>query len=304
MKSKVQFLLATLNHPDQLAAFSFFKKMTTSDFARKVIETLLTRVMLIAIGLVTSVIVARILGPEGRGIYAVACTAGALVVQFGNMGLHASNSYYISRNRKLLLPLLSNTVFVALIVGCSLPALAIVGFSLYPNLAPVEGPLLVLVLVWVPFGLGYLLLQNLLIGIQDIRAYNIIEVGNRILSVLLMSVLISIKWVTVESVYMAGFIALIVSIVWVFFKLRVSIFSFPAPSFPLFLENIRYGIKAYLAALFAYIMFRIDLIMVKYILGAVQAGYYSVAVSVADMVYMLPAVVGTIIFPETIGHGK
>jgi O-antigen/teichoic acid export membrane protein len=214
------------------------------------------------------------------------------------MGLHSSNSYYIARNRKLLLPLLSNTIFVSLIVGSSLAVLTIASFSIYPDLAPLRGPLLILVLVWVPFGLAYLLLQNLLIGIQDIRAYNIIEVGNRIISVLLMTALISINFVTVESVYIAGFVALIVSIIWVFFQFRVSILTFPTPSLPLFFENIRYGIKAYLSALFAFILLRIDLLMVKYILGAIQAGYYAVAVSLADMFYMLPAVVGTIIFPK------
>jgi O-antigen/teichoic acid export membrane protein len=38
--------------------------------------------------------------------------------------------------------------------------------------------------------------------------------------------------------------------------------------------------------------------MVKYMLGSKQAGYYSIAVSMADMVYLLPAVIGIILFPK------
>lgn len=62
-------------------------KAISSDFVRKVAETFATGAFLRAIGLMTSVIVTRALGPEGRGLYGVAVTVGAIGVQFGNMGL-------------------------------------------------------------------------------------------------------------------------------------------------------------------------------------------------------------------------
>ena len=61
-------------------------------------ETYATRILLIGIGLVSAVIVARLLGPQGRGIYAVAAATGALGVQFGNLGLHTSNIYFVARD--------------------------------------------------------------------------------------------------------------------------------------------------------------------------------------------------------------
>jgi O-antigen/teichoic acid export membrane protein len=298
VKSKVQSFLITLDRSDQSGAFSFLRKLAKSDFARKVIETLLTRVILIGIGFVTSIIVARILGPEGRGVYSVASTTGALVVQFGNIGLHASNSYYVAKNRELLLPLLSNTFFVSLGLGFGLAIIAQILFSIQPGLAPIQGPILILTLAWVPFGLLYLLLQNLLIGTQNIRAYNNIEVGNRVISVLVIAGLILANWVTVETVYVSGLVALMVCILWTFWQFKVSFLSLPFFSSRLFLDNIRYGIKAYLSAIFAFLILRSDMLMIQYILGPIQAGYYSVAVSLADMVYMIPAVVGTIIFPK------
>ena len=44
---------------------SFYKKTVSSDFVRKVAETFGNRVLLIIIGMATSIMVARILGPEG-----------------------------------------------------------------------------------------------------------------------------------------------------------------------------------------------------------------------------------------------
>jgi O-antigen/teichoic acid export membrane protein len=277
-----------------------YSRLINSEFIRKILETIATRMTLLGIGLMTSVIVARILGPEGRGVYAVASTTGALVVQFGNMGLHASNSYYVAKDRALLLPLLSNTFFVSFGIGFGLAIIGQILFSVHPGLAPVQGPILMLTLAWVPFGLLYLLLQNLLIGTQNIRAYNIIEVGNRVISVLLVGALIVSNWVTVETVYVSGFVAMIVCILWTFSKFKVSLLALPFFSPRLFLGNIQYGVKAYLSAIFAFLVLRIDMLMIQYILGPIQAGYYSVAVSLADLIYMLPAIVGIILFPKLV----
>src|SRR3972149_6606561 len=92
-----------------------------------------------SVRLVTSVLVARILGPEGRGLYAVAMAVGAIGVQFGNLGLHASNTYYVARERSLLPALIGNTLLVSFVVGGSGSVLAWIVFSLRPELAPVPG---------------------------------------------------------------------------------------------------------------------------------------------------------------------
>jgi O-antigen/teichoic acid export membrane protein len=282
---------------------AFFREVYSqpinSEFVRKVFGTIATRMTLMGIGLAMSVIVARILGPEGRGVYAVA-TTGALVVQFGNIGLHSSNSYYVAKDRELLLPLLGNTFFASLGIGFGLAMIAEILFYIQPGLAPIQGPILMLTLAWIPFGLIYLLLQHLLIGTQKIRVYNTIEIGNRVLSVLFVGILILTNWVTVESVYLSGFIALIICILWSFWQFKVSFLALPFFSSRLFLDNIQYGIKAYLSALFAFLVLRIDMLMIQYVLGPTQAGYYSVAVSLADFIYVPPAIVGIIIFPKLV----
>jgi O-antigen/teichoic acid export membrane protein len=275
-----------------------YRKTTTSDFIHKVAETFVTRILLIGIGLITSVIVARVLGPEGRGLYAVAATIGAIGVQFSNLGLHASNTYYVARDRELLPALVGNTIVVSFGFGGLGCAFTWIIFSLWPNLAPLNGLLLILSLTWIPFGLAYMLLQNLLLGIQEVRSYNKIELVTKIFGVIFIALIIFLRSVTVEKVFSAGLVVMVISFVWAFWRLLMKIPNLPILSFALFKENIQYGIKAYLAAFFAFLILRVDLLMVKYILSAEEAGYYSIAVSMADMVYMLPLVIGTILFPK------
>lgn len=275
-----------------------FYTASSSDFIHKISETFATRLSIIGIGLITTVVIARILGPEGRGLYATAAAIGTIGVQFGNLGLHASNTYFVAKNRELLPRLISNTLFVSFLLGGIGAFLAYLLFSLWPNLAPVRGFLLILALAWIPFGLAYLLLQNLLLGIQEVRAYNKIELTNQLFAICMIGLMILMRIVRIEIVFAAGLIALITSFFFTLRKLRNHIDSFPAPSVSLFRENINYGIKAYLAAFFAFLVLRVDLLMVKYMLGAEQAGYYSIAVTMADMICLLPVVIGTILFPR------
>jgi O-antigen/teichoic acid export membrane protein len=298
VKTSLEVSLSVHSHSIWQQFIGSCRSTFSSDFFHKVAETFATRILLIGIGLVTSVIVARCLGPEGRGLYAVAATIGAIGVQFGNVGLHASNTYYAARDRKLLPALVGNTIVVSFGFGSLGIALTWIIFFFWPNLAPVHGLLLILSLIWVPFGLAYLLLQNLLLGIQKVRSYNKIELATKILGLGLLGLVIFIRNVTAEMVFLAGLVALVISFIWALGRLLTLINNHPFPSFLLFKENIRYGLKAYLAAFFAFLVLRSDLLIVKYFLGPEQAGYYSVAVSMAEMIYMLPVVVGTILFPK------
>lgn len=298
MKAKIDTLLAPYNGSFRYALVDLYRKAVASDFIRKVMETFVSRILQVCIGLITTVLVARVLGPEGRGLYAVAAAISAMGVQFGSLGLHASNTYYVARNRELLPPLLGNTLVVSFGL-CSIGVIIVwLIFTLRPALGPVHGMLLIIALASIPFGLAYLLMQNLLLGIQDIRTFNIIELGTKVFGVCLIVLVIAIGSATAERLSLAGLITLFLAIPFMVWRLKPHLRTFPFPSPVTFKENILYGLKAYVAALFAFLVLRIDLFLIKYLLGAQQTGYYSVAVTMVDMLYMLPVVVGTLLFPK------
>jgi len=284
------------SHEDMLR--TFYSRIVSSDFIRKVGETFVTRIFLIGIGVATSVIVARALGPEGRGLYAVAATIGAIGVQFGNLGLHASNTYYVARDKKLLPALVGNTIMVSFAVGGFITVLIWMIFSIWSKLAPLDGLLLILSLIWIPLGLVCLLLQNLLLGIQEVRAFNKIELVTKMFGVGLIGFLTLIGTATIEAIFSAALVALVISSLWALRRLKSHLIKPPQASMALLKENIGYGLKAYLAAFFSFLVLRVDLLMAKYILGSEQTGYYSIAANMAELVNILPVVVATILFPK------
>jgi O-antigen/teichoic acid export membrane protein len=274
------------------------QRIAASDFVRKVAETYATQVFLLAVSLVTSITVTRILGPQGRGLYAVAMATGLIGVQFGNLGLHASNTYYLAQDQSLLSRLLGNSLVVSFGLGGGIALLASIVFALWPGLAPLQGTILWLGLTWIPVGLAFLLMENLLLGLQDVRSYNKVELLNRMVGLALIGFVILTRRVTAEMVFVAVLLAMLVSCLWAGFRLWPRLSSFPTPSLRTLVAHFRLGIKPYLIALFGYLLLRTNLMMVKYLLGVEQAGYYSVASVMADYILMLPSVIGLILFPR------
>jgi O-antigen/teichoic acid export membrane protein len=277
---------------------TWYHQLLASDFFVKVIQTFATRIMLIGLATIMSVLVSRWLGPTNRGIYAIAVLIGALGMQFGNLGLHASNTYFVAQNRNLLPGLMGNSLVIGLGLGSFISCFIWFLLFLRPELSPISGNLLVLTLAVIPLGLIYLLLQNLLLGIHEVRTYNNIELITKISTLLLLFVTFLFNQVSVVMLLWITLATLLVALVLSMVKLLRYADVAPRISLPLFQDGFHYGYKSYLAALFSFLVIRADLFLVNYFLGQEQSGYYSIAITLTDMVYILPIVCGTILFPK------
>src|SRR5467141_5335040 len=268
-----------------------------TELRRNVFESYGTRLLVVAVTFATAVVIARELGPTGRGLYAVAVAMGAIGVQFGNLGLQLSNTYHVAKDRALLPALIGNTL--AVVLGAwVVTLLGGIGFVFWPELSPVHGTLLMLALASVPVGLAYLLTQGLLLGVNEVRAYNQIECGSKLLVLALICVPVLVHRGTVELFFGITLLSAIVSFFWALLCLRRVSMEPPKLSFAVFRQSISLGMRAYVIAFFGFLLLRIDLLMVKYMLGATEAGYYSISQVLAENTMMFPVVVGLLLFPK------
>jgi O-antigen/teichoic acid export membrane protein len=268
-----------------------------TELRRSVLETYGTRVLVVAVTFTTAVVIARELGPTGRGFYAVAATVGAIGVQFGNLGLHASNIYHVAKDRALLPALIGNTLAVVF-AACVVTALSGIGLMFWPNLSPVHGTLLLLALASVPVGLAYMLTQGLLLGVNEVRAYNKIECTGKIMALVLICLLALVHGGTAELFFGVTLSSVMLSFLWALLRLKRVSTKPPVLSLNVFRRSIGIGLNAYMIAFFGFLVLRIDLLMVKYMLGATEAGYYSISQVLAENTMMFPVVVGLLLFPK------
>lgn len=269
---------------------------------RNVFETYGARILGVVIAFATAVVISRELGPTGRGFYAVAAAIGAIGVQLGGLGMNSSNIYYVSKDKSLLPALLGNTLAAGLF-SCVLVAAAGVGYVFWPNLAPLGGALFLLALASVPFGIAYLLMQGLLLGVNEVRTYNVIECAGKLFALLLICLFAALRFRSAELFFAITLLASVVSFLWALSRLARITMERPTVSLAVFRQTIGLGIKAYLILFFGFLVLRIDLLMVKYMLGATQAGYYSISQVLAENTMMLPVVIGLLLFPKLSGLG-
>jgi len=279
------------------AAGQLWRIAAGTELRRNVLETYGTRILLIFVTFATAIVIARELGPTGRGLYAVAATLGAIGAQFGNFGMHASNIYFVAKDRTHLPALIGNTLAVV-VLSCLVAALSGILFVYWPSLSPVHGTLLLLALAFVPISLAYLLVQGLLLGVNEVRAYNNIESLGKILALVLICILVVFHVRSVELFFAATALSVIVTFLWALARLRRVSTAPPKVSWPVFRQSIGIGLRAYTIAFFGFLLLRIDLLMVKYMLGATEAGYYSISQVLAENTMMFPVVIGLLLFPK------
>ncbi|MDW7709336.1 MAG: flippase [Deferrisomatales bacterium] len=286
--------------PTRSNVFGLLLAPIRTDFARKVCQTVSARLVAVVVGVIASVLIARLLGVSGRGVYAVAGAVSALGIQLANLGLHAANTYYVARDRAKLPLLIGNSLAVSAIAGLVLGVLAWVVAEVQPDLLPVRGSLLALCVASIPLGLANLLLKSLLLGVHDVTAYNKVELANTAVVAGAVVILFLVGVARVEAVFAAIPVAAALCTVLSLRRLASAGGGPVAVDLSVVGPMLGYGVKGYGAALMSFLVLRIDFLMVKQMLGEAEAGLYSVAVSMAELIYILPVIVGTILFPKLV----
>ncbi len=267
-------------------------------FVGHVGATFFVRLVLIAVGFAISVMTARLLGPAGRGLYTAAVVLGAIGSQFGNLGLHSANTYFIGRDKSLLPRLFSNALTVGIGLGGGIALLLGILFHLHPSWAPVRGYLLLGGLLLIPATLLGMLLQNLLLAVREVKWYNIAELTSRAgIVVGLVGIWLVMRGVRPAEVVLCALSATCLSFCIDAIRLLSITRALPPPSFSLLRSQASYGLRAYLTCLAGYVVLKSDILLVKYLAGDTATGLYSLASSMTDFIYTFPTVVGMILFP-------
>jgi O-antigen/teichoic acid export membrane protein len=246
-----------------------------------------------------TIVIARTLGPSGRGAIAVAFSFTLLMVQFGILGLHSANSYFAARDPAQIARILTNTLWASALMGTVLALLGVTLNELFPSiLRGLDALEITLVLLGVPAALASNLLQSILLAEGRMIAYNGVELGMAITVFVGLTV-----GLTVFSFGVLGAIALLVTVNLAgsiaYFVLLSNHRPLPhAPDLRLLRAMLHYGTRIYLAGLMAYVILRANLLLVNIFLGVADAGQFSVAVGLMEAICLLPTVVALNLFPR------
>ncbi|RXJ78009.1 hypothetical protein CRV03_03290 [Arcobacter sp. F155] len=272
--------------------------MFKSELVSNILHSYSSRIILIVLGLLGNVIITRSLGVENYGTYTLLLTIIAIATQFGNFGLHSANIYYVAQKKMFLGMLLKNSIWFSFFISL------IVGFIIYflnyhyPSILNIEPDLLYLALIFIPISLMSLLVKNLLVGIGEIKLDNRLTVYIRVITILALVSIVTFYNLDVKNALVIFGFSLLLGLIVTYIKLKKEITYRYKLSLKLLKKISKFGFKAYLSAIFAFLVLKSDLFFVNYYLIKTDLGHYSLAVSFIDYIYILPVVIGTVLFQK------
>jgi len=257
-------------------------------FKNQYVSSLLTKGILVIVGIINSVLINRYLGPTLKGEYAYILNIINIVVLILNFGIYQS---YPNFKKRLYLDVQNKYfnlfVFQFLIYIC-------VGFVASIMVGSYS---LSIILTLVPF---MVLTKQLtfVAMIENFNLRNIIILGNEIIYTL--SLFVVFLWVPKSYHYLLVLLYLkdivTISVILIKFKFRVKLNKLDTG---LLISSLKYGIFPMLSMLLITANYKIDIILLRWFVDFEQIGYYTVGVGLANQLWIIPDAFKDVLFSRS-----
>jgi len=272
-------------------------------FIRDTAITFSTHIITVVLALAAAIVIARVLGPEGKGAYSLIILVPTLLALLGNLGMGIANTYFGGSKKYNWNELVSNSLVSALVLGILLAVAFLAYFLIFdPSfLQEIEPRCLVIATLVLPLSLLTSYFGYILLGQNRIKEFNLLGlVHGGVNVVLILSVLLALKggiFSVISAWAIAALIAAILSVLLVRRTTNIR-WSF---HLLLFKNSVKFGVKGYLGGIIQFLNYRLDMFLVAFFMDVTFVGYYSISVAMAEALWHFPGAVGTVIFARMPG---
>lgn len=276
-----------------------------------IIVTIVRQAAALAISLCLMAIIARVLGPEGQGKYALAILLPMLLSNFLNLGIPSANVYFLGKHSVSIQLAYKTTLGLWLSISLLGICIGIICISLFashifPN---VEQHYLWLSLVFFPIIVLHYMLNSILQGLEEFSSFNSILFYLPLINLgLVIITFFMLDWHLMGALGSYG-ISYTVVTVFALWKIKQKI-DLELEDYPesgnentrgYFKECLRFGGLAHIANSLAFLNYRMNFVLLNLFIAPAAAGLYLVAYGIAEKVWMISNAVSTVTLPRLSG---
>lgn len=293
---RASFSLLFLFQGDKMSDLRTFFKNTILTFSRQVLSIL--------IGVVTVIIIARVLGPEGQGEYTLLTLFATLLFTFLNFGFNVSSTYYIGKGNIYDEHTIWKTNLIVMSFLSILSILAggfVIIFLKDLFFSSISTSYLSIMLLILPFFFLLNFVQSIFLGYQNFDVINISAILTQLLILILTFLFLNVFHMNVLGAILAFIISnIIISILLVILLLKKYHLSIKKGVFsiPFAKDAFNYGIKVHISNLVSFFNYRADTFLIAYFSNPLSVGIYNVAVSIAERLWIVSQSVSNVLFPK------
>ena len=258
-------------------------------FLKKTIYIFATSIGLMVVGLTSGIVVARVLGPELKGQAALLSTITEFLFMGGSLGLGSAFSYYIAKEYYPSRQILTFALFSSLILGSIVIGAFYVTMPLHagvwegvPKGLVFGAALLAVVSIYLNY------LSRIIVGYGRIYAMNVGGIASSLTNLIAVILLLVVCNFGINGVLGAFWLSAAVqsAVLLYFLKDDLPLARFWVGN--LMRDSFSYGIKSQSLLLINFLNYRLDMLLLKHFTDSTSVGYYSLAVGMAEMMWMVP----------------
>ncbi len=255
---------------------------------RGAMVTMSMRLLSLGTSFLTSIMLARALGAEGKGAFALLLQIPALVVTLFSFGMATANAYFVGRRQRTVGEAVADSlavIAVATLAGVPLSALVSV---IIPGLARVDPGVMLLAALAVPLSLVTLALTGVLTGLGRVESLAARQTAGAVLGLVFVMSVFALGTLTVQSAVVIALlgnavaVALLFGAVWPELKT-----SFTRPSLRRVREAAGYAGKAYLGGIAGFMDKRQDILLLGVLGTTAGVGVYSIGVTFSELLWQI-----------------
>lgn len=255
-------------------------------YAKNIGHNLITQVLKIVFGMLTGIIVARALGPAGQGYIAYIILVFNLLGTFGHLGIVSATPYFQKKSLFKRGDIFSTNINTIALITLALSLGVIVLYLGFGFLADYGAVYIILGIALMAFTLfveqhqSWLMADERIIENNRAGLVSFFLKSGAILLLWIFGMLTPLSFLLVNVLSLAIWLVQLILKVSEDFRLMISTKILKA--------EYLYGSVAWTASLFAFLHYRLDQFMIKGYLGVKELGVYTIAVTIAELLFLLP----------------
>jgi O-antigen/teichoic acid export membrane protein len=274
-------------------------------FFRSVLGTFGTNVAVAALSLLNVLIMARALGPTGRGEFAFLNTIAGVPALLATLGINQANANFGAERPQDTPALAGTTAVLSLVLGAV--AIAMIGclFALVPSArGDVPTALRWAALATIPLLILQWSLRELVMAQYHFALSNIAWLLAPVINVVANGLLAALGLITVSTALVAWILGQGLITIVLAGDLAVRLGGLRRPRLALARRMLGFGLKAHIGRSMQVGNYRLDQWIVGSVSGSRELGIYSVAVAWAEALFFLPTAVSMVQRPDLVRAGR
>lgn len=268
---------------------------------------LANNMLMFAVSILSGIVVARGLGPEGKGLYAIALLFPSLLAGLGSMGMNTASIYFLNKEPGGRPAIAGTALLYSAAAGLALTALtaALAGNI---NSAFLGGTGAASVLAAAPLTLLLMLFETaycFFLAGRDIRNISVMNAVKSFSHLGIVAGLLLFGSLTVFNTVISQSAAAAAGLLSALYALKAGgFFSGISFQWPVFRRLASFGLRQHIGTAAQTLNYRADMFIAAALLSPYQVGLYSVSLAMSELLWHIPNAAGQVLYPKTAASTK